>query len=48
LIDYYLINLKEKKIEIIDKSIKDDFFNFKFNKIIIKKNNDFENDKDEV
>jgi hypothetical protein len=40
--------LKEKKIEKIDKDISDDFFNFKFDKIIIKKEKDknFENDID--
>jgi hypothetical protein len=36
LIDYFLINLKLKKIEIIDLKLKDDFLNFKFDKIIIK------------
>lgn len=48
LIDYYLINIKEKKIEKIDNTLNDDFFNFKFNKILIKKNiNDsFSNDDD--
>ena len=47
LLDYYLINIKEKKIEIIDNQLQDDFFNFKFKKIIVKKEKDvFKEDED--
>jgi len=49
LIDYFLINIKDKRIEKIDNSLQDDFFNLKFDKIIIKKDKDniFESDEDE-
>lgn len=49
LIDYFLINLEKKCFEIIDNNLKDDFFNLKFSKIIIKKekDNNFKNEEDQ-
>lgn len=46
LIDYYLIDLKDKKIIQIDNEITDDFYNLKFNKIIIKNKKEFDKDED--
>jgi hypothetical protein len=41
-----LISLKDKKIIHIDNEITDDFYNLKFNKIIIKNKKDFDKDED--
>lgn len=49
IVDYFIINIKDKKIEIIDNNLCDDFLNIKFKKVVIinDKDNRFENMEDD-